>query len=46
MAEKDRLISQASSMSLAADGAVATEDLFEELEEAKWLEVVRTFLRS
>jgi glycine cleavage system H lipoate-binding protein len=46
MAEKDRLISQASSMSLAADGAVATEDLFEELEETKWLEIVRTFLRS
>jgi len=25
---------------------VATEDLFEELEETKWLEIVRTFLRS
>lgn len=46
MAEKDRLISQASSMSMAADGAVASEDLFDELEEEKWLEVVRNFLRS
>lgn len=44
--ERDRLISVASEMRLAADGGIISEDLFEEIPREKWLEAVRTFLSS
>lgn len=44
--ETDELLSLAGQVPLAADGGIAAEDLFEEMEEASWLQAVKTFLRS
>ncbi len=44
--ERDQLLAMAGGVPLAADGGVAAEDLFEELDEASWLQAIKTFLRS
>lgn len=44
--EREQLLSLVSGVPLAADGGVAVEDLFEELEEDSWIRAVKSLLRS